>query len=957
MLLALATMLPSAALPGGGAGAPLANEPAQFEDVTAEAGFPDTGWARVAWGDCDGDGLEDLLLNGNALYRNDGDGTFTDVTAAAGISRVASNGGVWADYDNDGDLDIYSTVSSFTARDVLWRNDGKGRFADVSELSGEIYDFLPTEGAAWGDYDDDGYVDMYVANYENWRQEGDTYGIGTPDVLYHNEGNGRFTNASSVAGVELQGEPYCSRGVVWSDYDDDGDQDIYVSNYRLDPNLLWRNSGNGTFVNFARQAGAEGYAAETVPGSEARYGHSIGSDFGDYDNDGWMDLYVSNLAHPRFIMFSDKSMLLRNQGDGTFGERFYGSGIDYCETSSDPAWGDFDNDGDLDLFFTAVYDGRHSRLFRNDGRGRFSDATADARASVNNGWGCAWCDYDHDGDLDLAVGSGSGFRLLRNGGNDNHWLEVELVGTTCNRAAIGARVRVVAGALSMVRDLQGGRGTTSQNMLAAHFGLEGYDGEVEVSVRWPGETEYVRMATSAVDRRVRVVQPESEVDAAVSLGLDPEYPLVGEVVRLTATVANVGDRTVSSAKVRFSVTGQGPLGADVNVVGPIAPGETRTAETVWQPMAEGNYEVLADLVEVRPPDTDPSNDLARASCPVGGANRPPTARLMVEPTTAPPGLEVSFDGTASTDDSAVRLYLFEYGDGAESGWQTSPRSTHAYGVPGQYLAQLTVKDDRGTISSNLATSMVTITTKGYRPLAFIESVSPVPARAGEPVMLRGHGVAAEDASIAAHSWNSSLDGHLGDAATITVDRLGVGSHTIIYKVQDDRGLWSEPATVELDVLVAEGTWTVAFTTPSEGAAIEHETIVVRGVASYTAGDVEYVEYRVDNDGWARADGTGSWSFELDASALSDGYHTLRARAFSLGTTSPIAFLNVTVDADGGGQSPGGGLAGMLVLGWGAVAILAVVVAGVVAVALVARSRRARRRARRPIRGSAGASPR
>jgi PKD repeat protein len=331
---------------------------------------------------------------------------------------------------------------------------------------------------------------------------------------------------------------------------------------------------------------------------------------------------------------------------------------------------------------------------------------------------------------------------------------------------------------------------------------------------------------------------------------------------------------------------------------------------------------------------------------------------MVEPTTAPPGLEVSFDGSASTDDGAVQVYLFEYGDGVESGWQTASRSTHAYAVQGQYLSQLTVKDDRGTISSNLATSMVTITSQGYRPQAFIESVSPVPARAGETVAMHGHGVAAEGARVTAHSWNSSLDGHLGDAADITVDRLTVGSHTIIYKVQDDRGLWSEPATVDLDILPAEGEWTVAFTSPSEGAAIEHERVVVRGVASYTAGAVEYVEYRVDNNGWARADGTGTWSFELDASPLSDGYHTLRARAHALGTTSDIAFLNLTVDADGDGQGSSGGLAGMLADGWSAavIAVVVIVAVVVVAAALVARSRRARRRAR-PLRISAGASAR
>jgi hypothetical protein len=925
------------------AGQPLANEPVVFENATRAAGFANVGWARVAWGDYNGDGWEDLLLSGNTLYRNDRDGTFTDVTRAAGIGGVPSNGGVWADYDNDGDLDFYATVNSFTSRDALWRNDGDGTFTDVTLTSGEIYDYLPTEGAAWGDYDGDGYVDLYVANYETYQKQGDPLGVGTPDILYHNKGDGTFENVSHESGIELA-TPLCGRGVVWGDYDDDGDADIYVSNYRLQPNLLWRNNGNGTFTNVAHAAGVDGNAVPAVPGSEGRYGHTIGSDFGDYDNDGRLDLYVSNLAHPRYIEFSDLPMLMQNRGDGTFTNRFTTAGIAYCETSSDPAWGDFDDDGDLDLYFTAVYEGRWSKLYRNDGRGRFTDVTAATGTAENNGWGCAWADYDHDGFLDLAVGSGSGFQLLHNRGNADHWVEVELMGTSCNAAAIGARVKVIAGGVSYIREVQGGRGTTSQNMLACHFGLGSYSSDVEVWVSWPGEGDYKQGGTAKADSRVRVVQPRSVVDASVHLVVDPSAPNAGEPVRLTATVENVGQSDIESAKVRFSV-GTGQIGQD-SEAGPIPAGESRDVEAMWQPLQTGTYEAMAEVVQSRPPDTDHSNDVAVVVVHVSGANEAPFARLTATPATAPPGLEVTFDGSDSSDDSSVAIYFFEFGDGTDSGWQRSPVAKHTYSMLGDMLTSLTVKDDDGVPSSNFATVTVAITTRGFRPTAAVDGVSPTPARSGDAVTMRGHGTAVDGARITKHSWNSTIDGHLGDTADLVVSRLSVGSHTLIYKVQDDRGLWSEPATAELDVLPAEGRWVVSYLSPDEGADLAHGTFTVAGLASYSVGPVEYVEARIDNEPWQRARGTETWSIDLDASALGDGYHTLRVRAHSTGTDSPVAYLNVTV---GLGAKSQGLLAGALVWAgthWPATMAIVIVAVAVAVVALAARkARRSRRRAR------------
>ena len=886
--LILLMLAPAPAATLGQDAEPLADEATDFTDVTRQAGIPNNlGRTRVAWGDYDGDGWEDLLLDGRMLWRNQGDGTFRDVTSQAGISGpLNGHGGVWADYDNDGDLDFYANKRSATDRDKLWRNDGDGTFTEVGAQAGDIYDDLPTEGVAWGDYDDDGFVDLYVANYETASIDQDAdLGIGTEDFLYHNNGDGTFT--------DVTGRPLCGRGVVWADYDNDGDLDIYVSNYRLDPNLLWRNDGDGTFTNTARDARVEGYGTQVAPG-DVRFGHTIGSDFGDYDNDGDMDLYVSNLAHPRYIMFSDKSMLMNNRGGGTFIDRFYGSGIDYCETSSDPSWADFDNDGDLDLYYTAVYEDVGSRLFRNTGN-RFEDATSETGTSVEDGWGTGWCDYDHDGDLDLAVGSGSGsgFRLMENEGNDNHWFQVELQGSWVNAAAIGARVRIEAGGDMQVRDVKGGRGTTSQDMFACHFGLGGHGGDVRVYVRWPGDTTWTNHGTYSADQRVLLVQGDLDIDASVALEVDPDAPRVGEAVDFTAIVENEGDNTIDSVEVNFTVLGVGQIGQP-QTVGPLGPGGSENARTVWQPTREGVFTITARLTDVVPFDTNPDNDVSTVSVTVRTTNLEPIARLKVEPSTGPPGMDFTFDGSNSSDDSAVAQYMFEFGDGRDSGWTVSPIVTHSYTVVGQFLTSLIVRDEDELTSTNFATYLVTVSTMGYRPSAQIVTILPDPARQGEVVTLHGTGTAAPGATIDLYSWNSSIDGHIGDEALITTTELSVGDHTIIFKVSDDRGLWSDPVTAVLEVHPPEGDWTLRITKPQEGSTEDGDYLEVTGTAAYTGGPVVTVEVRLDNGLWEVADGTGSWNHELDLVDLLDGPHTIRVRASSEDSTSETAMVNFTI---------------------------------------------------------------
>ena len=462
-----------------------------FTDVTAEVGLaaqagrgqrrPAKG-DRVAWGDYDGDGWEDLLISGAYLWRNKGDGTFEDVTASAGLGRAA-NGGVWADIDNDGDLDFYAFVNSASpeARDMLWRNNGNGTFTEVAETAGRIYDALRTEAAAWGDYDMDGYVDLYVANYEPRGQRA----RGTPDALYRNSGDGLFTNVTEAAGMKLR-RNWCGRGASWADFDNDGDLDLYVSNYRLARNLLWQNQGDGTFVDVAQARGVAGICNEP----HSYFGHTIGSAWGDFDNDGDLDLFCANLAHPGwYLRFSDKSMLYRSSGppDWNFTNIRRAAGIGYEELHSNPTGGDFDADGDVDIFVTCVYQRGPSFLYENLGSNQFRDVAWYAGVRTSNRWGSACCDYDNDGDLDLAVCSWDEnvFTLHRNDGHSNSWLKVKLVGTHCNRATIGARVTVKAGALTQTREVSGGTGTGCQDSLVQFFGFGTRSEPVAVEVRWP----------------------------------------------------------------------------------------------------------------------------------------------------------------------------------------------------------------------------------------------------------------------------------------------------------------------------------------------------------------------------------------------------------------------------------------------------------------------------------------
>jgi Tfp pilus assembly protein PilF len=470
----------------------------KFRDVTEMVGLGGVRAERVAWGDYDNDGDDDLLLDGRHLFnnRNGNFGVVADQVMPNDLPDA--NGGVWGDYDNDHWLDIFVTSQQ---GNYLLHNEAGLRFTrtDVLLLPGNRG--AGTEAAAWGDLNNDGYLDLYVANYEQGTvMRGQ---CGQDQLLVNQNGTG-FQESGATAGV-ISEEAMCGRGVIWSDLNGDGWQDILVSNYRLDPNFLWLNQGNGSLVDVAETAGVQGHEVDGA------YGHSIGSVSGDLDGDGDFDLFTSNLAHPRHIDISDQSMVLINNGESfpKFVDHFSGSGLAFDETSADPLLFDVDNDGDLDLYITSVYRTRPAHLYINDGKGRFVDQTWLSGSGVTNGWGAASADYDGDGRLDLLVASPEGVRLLHNEGGCQNWLAIRVDDHNCNRYGVGGKVLITYGGQSQVREIAAGRGSGSQDALTVHFGLGGYSGPVSVTVKsLCGETMSRRI--EGLNRLVTVNNPGQE---------------------------------------------------------------------------------------------------------------------------------------------------------------------------------------------------------------------------------------------------------------------------------------------------------------------------------------------------------------------------------------------------------------------------------------------------------------
>jgi hypothetical protein len=432
-----------------------------------------------AWGDYDNDGFIDLYVTNNGqgqtnfLFRNQGDGTFARVTQGAvvmdSLTAAGSRGCSWGDYDNDGWLDLFvaNRTGTGNANDFLYHNNGDGSFSSRTNSPVTKDGRYSSGGCGWADYDNDGFLDLVVT----------TYGDG--NLVYHNNSNGDFTRISNSVIAAMLG---VSPSSAWADYDNDGDLDLFVANTGQ-TNFLFRNDGSGAFTRITTGAIATDVA------------NFSGCAWGDYDNDGDLDLFVASGG----AAASENNFLYRNNGDGTFTRITEGIIVNDGGWSNGAAWVDYDNDGHLDLFVNNAAAARQSEfLYHNNGDGSFTKITTGSIVNDDGASpGAAWADYDNDGFLDLFVANGGlqlaeNDALYRNNGNSNSWLVLRCVGTASNRSAIGTKVRVratIQGAVRwQLRQANAGRGWGSQDDPRLCFGLGDATNADLVRIEWPSGT-------------------------------------------------------------------------------------------------------------------------------------------------------------------------------------------------------------------------------------------------------------------------------------------------------------------------------------------------------------------------------------------------------------------------------------------------------------------------------------
>ncbi len=495
--------------------------------------------------DFNGDGLPDLFTTsldadlGASLYINRGDGTFEDRSASAGLGdQVYALNVTRADFDNDGDLDVLLLRGAWETplRLSLLRNKGDGGFDDVTVAAG-LAEPIATESAAWGDYDNDGLVDVFVCG--EYLPPGGAPSSAPSDPrnrcrLYHNRGDGTFVNVAAAAGVTNE---RCAKGSGWGDYDGDGRLDLFVSNMGQ-ACRLYRNDGAGKFRDVAPELG--------VTGTD----FSFACWFWDYDNDGLLDLYVNDYrarvaevlcsAMGLKIQGSSRPRLYKNLGSGRFGDVSKEVGLDRAMAPMGSNFGDVDNDGYLDIYLGTgdmSYEGLDVNLmFKNVMGERFEDiTTSSGTGHLQKGHGVSFADSDSDGDLDLFVELGGatpgdqGYNaLFQNPGLGRHWLKIKLVGTKTNRAALGAKIRVDVkssdGQMRSIYRTVGNNSSFGGNSLVEMIGLGAETRAAAVAVSWPTSRTTQTFRELAAGQSIEITEGSGSFKVLHPPSLTPNRP-------------------------------------------------------------------------------------------------------------------------------------------------------------------------------------------------------------------------------------------------------------------------------------------------------------------------------------------------------------------------------------------------------------------------------------------------
>ena len=511
----------------------------RFADVAAGAGLAVRNLAGGAVADdFDGDGLLDVVISpwdptGQLRYfRNVGDGTFADETHRAGLDGIP--GGlnlVQADYDGDGNVDLLVLRGAWLRARGRWpksllRNDGHGRFTDVTFEAGLGEVHYPTNSAAWADYDGDGDLDLYVGNE---GAEDDPTGVAYPSQLFRNDGHGRFVDVAREAGVE---NLRFAKGVAWGDYDGDGRPDLYVSNFAAG-NRLYHNNGDGTFTDVAPALGVDGPY------------RSFASWFWDFDQDGALDLFVQGyplaqgmvIVPPPLLTFvrsrlgapdaGETPTLYKGDGHGHFRDVTHEQHLDRVTLGMGASFGDLDNDGYPDMYLGTGYPGLEGLipnvLYHNERGTGFRDvAVAAGMAHIQKGHAVVFADLDNDGDQDVFHELG-GFwptdafvdALFENPGFGRHWITVELRGTRSNRFGVGSRIRVDfkdGGRARSVYRIVGSAGSFGASPLRAEIGVAGATRLDRLEVAWPASGVIQHFKDVATDRFIRITEGVDRVE-------------------------------------------------------------------------------------------------------------------------------------------------------------------------------------------------------------------------------------------------------------------------------------------------------------------------------------------------------------------------------------------------------------------------------------------------------------